>query len=183
MRRSQPRRQRPTNTERSCLRTATAAQGKDIDTSDLSWDDWDEFKSPRPDTNKFDAAVDRAISRRGFLGGALAFGSGAAVMGAGLLKSTAAQAQGAAFKFTPVGIATDFDIHVPDGYVWKTLVRWGDPLFSDATSAYSPVGGVDLAQSERIFGENTDGMTPVDTVNNCGSGTTLWGALSTKMPK
>jgi len=64
---------------------------KDIDTSDLSWDDYDELRSPRPDTCDFDAVVDRAISRRGFLGGALAFGSGAAVMGTGLLKSTTQQ--------------------------------------------------------------------------------------------
>lgn len=131
---------------------------KDIDTSDLSWDDWDELKSPRAVENQFDAVVDRAVSRRGFLGGALAFGSGAVVMGTGLLNSTTASAQGAAFKFTPIGIATDFDIHVPDGYAWKTVVRWGDPLFSDATSAYSPVGGVDVSMSDRVFGENTDGM-------------------------
>lgn len=130
----------------------------DIDTTDLSWDDWDELKSPRADNNDFDAVVDRAVSRRGFLGGALAFGSGAAVMGSGLLSSTSAQAAGHGFDFTPIGIATDHEIHLPDGFEWKTLARWGDALFSDAASAYSPVGGVDPAKSDRVFGENTDGM-------------------------
>ena len=57
---------------------------------DLSWDDFDEQRDPRPAGNQFDAVVDRAISRRGFLGGALAFGSGAAVFGTGLLSSTTA---------------------------------------------------------------------------------------------
>lgn len=28
---------------------------KDINTADLSWDDWDKLKSPRPTTTKFDA--------------------------------------------------------------------------------------------------------------------------------
>ena len=32
---------------------------------------------------------------------------------------------------------TDGTVHVPDGYSWKTLVRWGDPLFSDAP-AFDP---------------------------------------------
>ena len=36
---------------------------------DLSWDDFDEQRDPRPAGNQFDAVVDRAISRRGFLGG------------------------------------------------------------------------------------------------------------------
>ncbi|WP_417270422.1 PhoX family protein [Celeribacter sp.] len=131
----------------------------DKNTIDLSWDDFDELRDPRPDNNAFDAVVDRAMSRRGFLGGVLAFGSGAAVMGAGVLGSVrGAQAQTSHFAFTPIGISTDYDIHVPDGYEWNVLTRWGDPLFSDAKSAYSPVGGVDVSMSDRVFGENTDGM-------------------------
>jgi len=129
------------------------------DNANLSWDEYDELRDPRPDNNAFDAVVERAVSRRGFLGGALAFGSGAAVMGTGLFGSaTSARAQGSAFAFQPIGIATDFDIHVPQGYQWKTLVRWGDALFSDAEGAYSPQNGVSSDLSDRVFGENTDGM-------------------------
>ena len=129
------------------------------DIANLSWDEYDELRDPRPDNNAFDAVVERAVSRRGFLGGALAFGSGAAVMGTGLFGSaTSARAQGSAFAFQPIGIATDFDIHVPQGYQWKPLVRWGDALFSDAEGAYSPENGVSADLSDRVFGENTDGM-------------------------
>ncbi|WP_417278457.1 PhoX family protein [Celeribacter sp.] len=133
---------------------------KDQDITDLSWDDFDEMRDPRPDNNGFDAVVERAISRRGFLGGALAFGSGALAMGAaGLMSSTtAARAQSAGFNFTPIGISTDHEIHVPEGYQWKVLVRWGDALFSEAEGAYSSETGVPVAMSDKVFGENTDGM-------------------------
>lgn len=128
------------------------------DTSDLSWDDFDELRDPRPDSNAFDAVVDRAIGRRGFLGGVLAFGSGAAALGGGLLSATSARAQAPAFPFDPIAIATDHEIHVPAGYAWKPLVRWGDPLFSSADGAYSSDGGVSVDMSDKVFGENTDGM-------------------------
>lgn len=132
---------------------------KDQDIIDLSWDEFDELRDPRPDANGFDAVVERAISRRGFLGGALAFGSGALAMGAGLMSSTsAARAEGMGFNFKPIDIATDHDIHVPEGYQWKTLVRWGDALFSEARGAYSPETGVPVEMSDKVFGENTDGM-------------------------
>jgi secreted PhoX family phosphatase len=132
---------------------------KDIDTKHMSADEWDEINFPRPEVQDFDRVVERAISRRGFLGGVLAFGSGAAVMGTGLLKGTTAMAQPASrFPFTPIAAQTDGTVHVPEGYSWDVLVRWGDPLFSDAEGAFDAQAGVPLAASERVFGENTDGM-------------------------
>ncbi|MDP5216424.1 PhoX family phosphatase [Ruegeria sp. 2205SS24-7] len=129
-----------------------------IDPTELSPDDWDELNFPRPEENEFDRVVERAISRRGFLGGVLAFGSGAAAMGAGLMSSTSAQAQNASrFAFTPIAAQTDNTVHVPEGYNWKVLARWGDPLFSDA-DGYDITGGGPVEKSDLIFGENTDGM-------------------------
>ncbi|MEO1677325.1 MAG: PhoX family phosphatase [Pseudomonadota bacterium] len=132
---------------------------KDIDLQDISADDWDELKFPRAKVQEFDRVVERAISRRGFLGGALAFGSGAAVMGTAFLKgTTSAQAQQASrFAFEPLAPQTDGTVHVPDGYSWQVLVRWGDPLFSDAPE-FDPATGHPSAGSDRVFGENTDGM-------------------------
>ncbi|MGR3634201.1 MAG: PhoX family protein [Limimaricola soesokkakensis] len=124
----------------------------------ISWDELDELRRPTPETTDFDRVVAGAVSRRGFLSGLVAFGSGAAVMGSGLLKGRAALAQGASrFAFTPIAAQTDFTVHVPEGYEWKTVASWGDPLFSDAP-AFDPVTGTTVEGQARVFGENTDGM-------------------------
>ncbi|MCC0010750.1 MAG: PhoX family phosphatase [Hyphomicrobiaceae bacterium] len=125
----------------------------------LSADEWDELNFPRDKINQFDLVVERAISRRGFLGGVLVFGSGAAAMGTGLVSSTSIAAQQAAsrFEFAPVAPATDGTVHVPEGYHWKVLAGWGDALFSSA-DGYDIANGGLLENSEKIFGENTDGM-------------------------
>lgn len=124
----------------------------------LSADEWDEQNFPRPSEQEFDRVVERAISRRGFLGGVLVFGSGAAVMGSAFLQSLPAEArQVVRFAFEPIDAQTDGTVHVPAGYSWKILVRWGDPLFSDAP-AFDPVQGIPTKGSDRVFGENTDGM-------------------------
>ena len=132
---------------------------KKIDLNEISADDWDELNNPRPDTCDFDRVVESALTRRGMLRGIVAFGSGAAVMGTGsLLGSTSAQAMASSrFAFTPIDIQTDGTVHVPEGYSWDILVRWGDPLFSDAPAFDHTTGG-DAASADRIFGENTDGM-------------------------
>ncbi|SMC91923.1 PhoX family phosphatase [Rhizobium sp. RU36D] len=132
-----------------------------IDTSRLSADEWDELQNPPPEVTDFDRVVESAVSRRGFLGGLLAFGSAAAAMGTlgNLMSSTSAQAQEAAsrFSFKPIPIATDNTIHVPEGYSWKPLAKWGQPLFPGVPDL-DPVKGVSVENSDKVFGENTDGM-------------------------
>ena len=124
----------------------------------LSADAWDELNFPRPLVQDFDQVVERAISRRGFLSGVLAFGSGAAVMGTGFLKGSTAMAQEATrFAFEQIAAQTDKTVHVPAGYSWKIMASWGDALFSDAP-AFDPATGIPAAGSDRVFGENTDGM-------------------------
>ena len=130
---------------------------KDIE-PEISADEWDEINFPRPTEQEFDRVVERAISRRGFLGGTLAFGSGAAVMGTAFLKGTTAQAaQTSRFAFDQLAPQTDGTVHVPAGYKWDVLVRWGDPLFSNAPE-FDPATGVPTEGSDLVFGENTDGM-------------------------
>ena len=46
---------------------------------------------------------------------------------------------------------------MPEGYSWKPLAKWGQPLFPDAEDLDHETG-VTLAMSDRVFGENTDGM-------------------------
>ena len=128
-----------------------------IDFRTTSPDEFDELRRPHPGDTEFDRVVEAAISRRGFLGGVVAFGSGAVAMGAGLLSSTATRAAESRFAFTPIGIATDGTVHVPEGYSWQPLVKWGDPLFPDAPAFDHATGG-SVESSDRVFGENTDGM-------------------------
>ena len=125
---------------------------------DLSFDDWDEVNFPRDEVQDFDRIVDSALSRRGFLSGALAFGSGADAMGTGLLQGTTAMAaQTSRFAFEQIAPQTDGTVHVPQGYDWDVLVRWGDPLFGDAPE-WNAETGIPTNGSDRVFGENTDGM-------------------------
>jgi len=132
---------------------------KHVDKLRLSADDWDEVTFPRPREQKFDRVVERAISRRGFLGGVVAFGSGAAVMGSALLKGTTAHAQQTSrFAFTPIPAATDGTVHVPEGYGWHRVISWGDPLFSEAEGDFDHATGGSVEMSDKVFGENTDGM-------------------------
>ena len=128
---------------------------KDVDLNRISADEWDELNDPRPETCDFDRVMEVALSRRGFIGGVLALGSGASAMGV-LMSSSAAQAADR-FAFTPIGIQTDATVHVPEGFDWNLLIRWGDPLFSDAPEFDNATGGA-AEGSDRIFGENTDGM-------------------------
>lgn len=83
----------------------------------LSFDDWDEHHFPRPEVQDFDRVVEANLSRRGFLSGVLAFGSGAAVMGAAGLKGTTAMAGGhsSRFAFDQLAPQTDGTVHVPEG--------------------------------------------------------------------
>ena len=128
----------------------------DLDDRHLSADDWDEVHDPRPEESDFDRVVAAALSRRGFLSGLVAVGSGAAAMGLGAAMPGAARAA-SRFAFTPIPAQTDGTVHVPEGYVWQVLVRWGDPLFSDAPAFDSATGGASES-ADRVFGENTDGM-------------------------
>ena len=131
---------------------------KDINQHEMSPDDWDEMHFPRPESHGFDDVVEAAISRRGFMNGVVAFGSGAAVMGTSMLNGTTAMAgQSDRFAFEKLPIQTDGTVHVPTGYTWDVLVRWGDPLFSDAP-AFDAATGIPTTGSDRVFGENTDGM-------------------------
>ena len=124
----------------------------------ISADAWDEINFPRPEENDFDRVVERALSRRGFLGGALVFGSGAAVMGAGLLNLRPARAaQTSRFAFQPIAAATDNTVHVPEGYSWQRLASWGDPLFSGVPELDQQTGGT-AEDADKVVGENTDGM-------------------------
>ncbi len=125
------------------------------DEHSLSFDEFDEVVTPRPETCDFDRVVDKALSRRGFLGGVLTLGGFAALGGSVL--PTGAQAAPKRFAFDGIATSTADEVIVPPGYKAEVLVRWGDPLWSDAAEFDHDTRG-NAASQERAFGDNTDGM-------------------------
>ena len=130
-----------------------------FETEEISFDDFDEAIQPRPEHCGFDAVVETALSRRGLMGGVLAYGSFAA-LGSSLVGSVAQAAEqtgGDRFAFDAIAASTEDAVIVPDGYRVQVLVRWGDPLWSDAPP-FDPATRGTAASQARAFGDNTDGM-------------------------
>ena len=123
---------------------------------DLSFDDFDEINSPRPEENDFDAIVEAAISRRGFLGGTLALSSVAFLTS--ILPSSSAHAKTSSrFSFEAVKTNTLDTVTVPKGYNWHTVMKWGDPLWSKGSEFDHKTKGTPESQS-LAMGDNNDGM-------------------------
>ena len=124
---------------------------------DMSFDEIDEFINPRPGTCDFDAIVDRALSRRAVLGGVFSFGSVVALAGMPALTPLDADAAVSAFDFDAVPAGTSDTLTLPKGYSARTLVSWGDPLWSNGAE-FDPASRGDAASQAHAFGDNNDGM-------------------------
>ncbi|MEO1718678.1 MAG: PhoX family phosphatase [Pseudomonadota bacterium] len=163
---------------------------------EVSFDDFDEIGTDRPETTEFDAVVERALDRRGFLGGVLAMGTGAFLTTTGLMGSGSAIAQTAAagaksrFAFEPVAASTADTITLPKGFTWQPVVQWGQPLWSDAPDFDEATRGTPESQA-RAFGDNNDGMSlftdgdiSVMAVNNeYTNRSIIYGNRETKLPE
>jgi secreted PhoX family phosphatase len=81
-------------------------------------------------------------------------------------------------------------VALPDGFSWKTLVRWGDPLWSTAPEFDHATRSTGAAQ-EKQFGDNNDGMElytrdgrAVMVVNNEYTNRSIaYGANASKLPE
>ena len=140
--------------------------------SDLSFDEFDEIHYPRPQETDFGRLVERAVSRRGFLGGGVAFGAAAFVAGAGALRPFTARAADDPFGFEAVAANTLDTVTVPPGYNWHIVAKWGEPMWSNGVEFDHMTRGTGESQ-ELAFGDNNDGMSlfthdgrSVLTVNN-----------------
>jgi len=100
--------------------------------------------------------VRTALSRRGFLkaGAGAAFVVVAARFGAA---DPSAAAESGALTFAPVDPNTIDDVIVPNGYGYRVVVRWGDPIFPDAPE-FDFDNQTANAQA-RQFGYNCDYVT------------------------
>ncbi len=127
---------------------------KDFDDAP-SFDDFDEIEYPRPEENDFDAIVESAISRRGFMN-VMAMGTATFVTGAaGFGKPASAAGR---FGFEQVAATTADTVTVPAGFSAHPVVNWGDPLWSNAPEFDWSVRGTPEQQA-MAFGDNNDGMT------------------------
>ncbi len=122
---------------------------------DLSFDEFDEKVNPRPEETDFDRIVEAAISRRGILGGTLAFGGLTAITSMGLPGKALASASRFAFDQIPTN--TDDAITLPPGYTSNVVVSWGDPLSSEGVEFDHETRGTAESQAAS-FGDNIDGM-------------------------
>ena len=105
----------------------------------------------------FELLAARAVSRRGFLRGGVAFGGTAFVLGARGMAATPVRAAAAGLDFTPVAANGLDTVTVPEGYGWHVVARWGDPLRSDGAAFDHATRGTGASQ-EAAFGDNCDGM-------------------------
>jgi secreted PhoX family phosphatase len=100
----------------------------------------------------------RQLTRRSLLLSTGAIAAVSALPTTGLLTPPAADAAakvtGLPFKPIKPGNELVDDVLVPSGYEWHTIVRWGDPLFSDSP-AFNPAVP-DAEAQERQFGYNND---------------------------
>lgn len=134
----------------------------------LSFDDFDDLHNPKPQQSDFEQIVDRRMSRRGFLGGALKIGAGSMVMGFGLTACDLdSDSDSNSDSGTPqTRILQQFDnisansadtVTLPEGFEWNIVVSWGDPIFTDGVEFDETTRGSATSQ-KKAFGDNTDGM-------------------------
>ncbi len=106
----------------------------------------------------FERIAERAIARRGFLGGVVAFGASAFVAGVGTLAPKSASAKVAWLDFEPVAANSLDTVTVPKGFQWHRVISWGDPLWSSGVAFDQATRGSGASQ-EKAFGDNNDGMS------------------------
>jgi uncharacterized protein len=107
-----------------------------------------------------DIMTARTLSRRGFLGGAVALAGGIALLSgrvnaANALTSTTAlkAASASTLTFTEIAKRTSVTHAIAEGYAADVLIRWGDPLFD--TTPFDPAHVTATRQAQQ-FGYNND---------------------------
>ncbi len=101
------------------------------------------------------------VSRRKFLQGSFAVGTGAFAAATLPSKALGFGSDFNGISFTPVAANSKDTITVPKGFSWHTVAAWGDPMWSGAPEFDQQTRGTGESQ-ELSFGDNNDGMSLFD---------------------
>ena len=131
--------------------------------------DDDDISSNPTQTPSFADVLEERLSRRGFLGAAVAAG-GVAMATSPLAMSEALANGNSTLNFKEVKQGVDEKLHVSEGYDAQVLIRWGDKVLPDAP-AFDPMKQNAAAQAKQ-FGYNNDFIgyfpLPLGTKNSDG---------------
>lgn len=132
--------------------------------NEISFDEFDETNYPRPVQTDFDEIAAIFLSRRTFLRGTAALGTGAFVLGVGSLTSGQAQAATSWLSFEPIGTNSNDTITVPKGFKHHVVASWGDPLWTQGVPFDHATRGTGASQALAV-GDNNDGMALFGTAD------------------
>jgi secreted PhoX family phosphatase len=108
----------------------------------------------------FEDVVQQRLTRRDFLGGGLGVAAAASLGGVGsLLHAVPAEArgqQGPLLGFQGIPVSTADTVVVPDGYSWRVLMAWGDPI-SDGPEFKHDASNTADEQAQQ-WGMHNDGL-------------------------
>ena len=125
--------------------------------SERPFEGGDEVCDRHPRETDFGRLVERAVSRRGFLGGSVRFGAASFVAASGVCLPLTSFASADRFGFEAVPANSLDTVTVPRGYDWHVVARWGEPLWSNGVAFDHVTRGTGASQ-ELAFGDNNDGM-------------------------
>ncbi|WP_261842286.1 PhoX family protein [Aliamphritea ceti] len=107
----------------------------------------------------FSKIVDAGVSRRRFLqGGATAMGMFLAANPVAQAVAATTQPESKLLGFAKIATSTADTFEVPEGYVARPLISWGDPILKGAP-AFNENGQQPSSAQAAQFGDNTDGMS------------------------
>ncbi len=128
-----------------------------IKKEDLPLDEFGAINFSHEGETEFDLVLERALSRRRFLGGVASVGVSAFLLSAGALIPKNGSAKGRLLNFDAIPANSRDTVSVPRGYSWHVVVAWGDPMWSKGSRFNHTTRGSGASQ-ELAFGDNNDGM-------------------------
>ena len=107
-------------------------------------------------TTDFELILNKNLSRRNFIKNGISFGLSSFVLGASLNNSLANN-KTSSFDFQQVKANTLDTVTIPDNFTWQTVIRWGDPMWTEGED-FNQYSRGDAISQKLSFGDNNDGM-------------------------